>query len=511
MIAYIKRFFSKIFSRLVITAFIVLVQALWLVAAITRLSEYGEITSAVFTILAAIMALFVIYRNDSGAYKLGWILLICLVPILGTLMYAFFGNKRPSRRLKRIIEEVESKHKDELRQQERLGELSNSRLQRTVDYVAKEGPYPAWSGTKSKYYSLGDKAFPDLLQDLKNAKHFIFMEYFIIEEGEMWAEIFDILKEKVKEGLDVRVIYDDVGSMDKIPYGFQKKLEAEGVKVVVFNPVRPILNLVYNNRDHRKITVIDGYICHTGGYNLADEYINRVERFGHWKDSGIRLEGEAVWNYTVMFLNIWNAYRKTDTDYSTFAPHVHHPEVFDSDGIVQPFSDSPLDDENVSENVYLEIINQAEEYIYLYTPYLILDAEMLSCLQLAARRGVDVRVVTPGIPDKKLIFRLTRSYYQPLMKAGVKVYEYTPGFIHSKSILADDFIGVVGTINMDYRSLYLHFECGTMMIGSSVLRKLKEDCQLTFSRCHRISEEDTRTGFLGLLFDGVLRVLSPLL
>ena len=511
MISYIKRFFSKILSRLVITALIVLIQVLVIVFMLTKLSDYGEVISAVFSMLAFFMTLFVIYRNDNGAYKLGWILLIWLVPILGTLMYAFFGNKRPSKKLKRIIEEVELEHRLDLDQRDRLGELNNSRLQRTVDYVEAVGPYPAWSETKTKYYSLGDKAFPDMLEDIRNAKHFIFMEYFIIENGSMWAEIFDVLKEKVKEGVDVRVIYDDVGSMDKIPYGFPNTLEDEGIKVVVFNPVRPILNLMYNNRDHRKILVIDGYIGYTGGFNIADEYINRVARFGHWKDSGIRIEGEAVWNFTVMFLNLWNAYRKTEKDYSEFAPRVHHPEVFDSDGIVQPFSDSPLDNENVSENVYMEIINQAEEYVYIFTPYLILDSELLSCLRLAARRNVDVRIVTPGIPDKKTIYRITRSFYQPLLAAGVKIYQYTPGFIHSKSILADDRIGVVGTINLDYRSLYLHFECGTLMIGSRALRQLKEDCQLTFAMSKRIHMEDTKTTFMGLLVDAVLRVLSPLL
>ncbi|MBR3211948.1 MAG: cardiolipin synthase, partial [Firmicutes bacterium] len=238
---------------------------------------------------------------------------------------------------------------------------------------------------------------------------------------------------------------------------------------------------------------------------------NRVERFGHWKDTGIRLEGEAVWNYTVMFLNMWNAFVPTEDSYEAFRPHVHHPDVFDSDGIVQPFSDSPLDYENLSESVYMEIINQAEHYVYITTPYLILDNEMLSCLQLAAKRGVDVRILTPGIPDKKLVFRLTRSYYQPLIKAGVRVFEYSPGFIHAKSIVADDWTGVIGSINMDYRSLYLHFECGTMMIGSSALAGLKKDFNSTFAISREIGKDDMRTGFFGLLLDGVLRVVSPLL
>ena len=490
---------------------IVLLQAVWIIVFITRLQGYAEYVTAGFTIMAIVMALFVIYRNDSGAYKLGWILLIALFPALGTLMYLFFGNKRPSKRLKRIIDAVEIEHRKDLEQVDTLGELNDSRLQRTLDYISREGPYPAWSGTKTKYFGLADEAFPHMLEDLRNAKHFIFLEYFIIEEGSMWGEVMEILKEKVAEGLDVRVTYDDVGSMNKIPYGFAKKLEEQGIKVVVFNPVRPILNLVYNNRDHRKIMIIDGYIGYCGGFNLSDEYINRVTRFGHWKDSGVRLEGEAVWNYTVMFLNIWNAYRKTEEDYSPFVPQANHPNIFDSDGIVQPFSDSPLDDENVGENVYLEIITQAEEYVYIYTPYLILDDEMLNAMRLAARRGVDIRLVTPGVPDKKTIFRITRSYYHPLIKAGIKVYEYTPGFIHAKSVIADDRIAVVGSINLDYRSLYLHFECGTLMIGSNAIRQLKEDCQATFEKSKMMTLEDCRTNFFGLLVDGVLRALSPLL
>ena len=236
-----------------------------------------------------------------------------------------------------------------------------------------------------------------------------------------------------------------------------------------------------------------------------------MQYFGHWKDTGIRLEGVAVWNFTVMFLNIWNSFVPTEEDYSKFRPHVHHPQPFDSDGIVQPFSDTPLDDENLGENVYLEIINQAEDYVYIYTPYLILDNEMITALKLASKRGVDVRLITPGIPDKKIIFRLTRSYYLPLIRAGVKIYEYKEGFVHAKNFLSDDKLAVVGTINLDYRSLYLHFECGTFMVGCSALRDIKEDFNRTIGRCTQILEENCKTSFFGLLFDGVLRALSPLL
>lgn len=507
----IKRLFGKIFSRFAITVVIILIQAAWIALLVLRLDEYAEYLNIFFTIASFFMALFVIYRDDTGAYKLGWILLITLIPMFGALMYAFFGNKRPSRRIRVKLNPVNEVHKKDLRQTYNTREIQSNRLQRTVDYIAEKGPFPAWDGTVTKYYRLGDEAFPDLINDLKRAEHFIFMEYFIIGSGKMWDMIHEILVEKANAGVDVRVIYDDVGSIGKLPLGFAAKLESEGIKTVVFNPLRPILSLVYNNRDHRKICVVDGYIAHSGGYNLADEYINLEERFGHWKDSGLRLEGNAVWNFTVMFLNMWNAFRPTETDYNNYKPHVHHPGVFDSDGIVQPFSDSPLDDENLGENIYMEIINQAEDYVYIFTPYLILDNEMLSCIRLASKRGVDVRLVTPGIPDKKIIFRLTRSYYRPLIEDGVKIYEYTPGFLHAKSFVADGKIGVVGTINLDYRSLYLHFECGTMMIGSRALRGLKEDCEDTFRKCDQIELHEIKQGFFGVLVDSVLRVLSPLL
>ncbi len=511
MIVRLKKILGKIFSPLVIMVALILLQFAWFGVAVMKLSEYNEFISIGFTLASALMALFVIYRDDNPAYKMGWVMLICLFPILGTTMYVFFGNKRPSKRIKMKLDPVEARHKDDLKQTYNLGEIGSSRLMTTIKYIANEGPYPAWAGTKTKYYSLGDKAFPDMLEDLRNAQHFIFIEYFIVGSGYMWDEIHKILKEKAEAGVDVRFIYDDFGSIEKIPLGFMHGLEEEGIKTISFNPIKPIASMVYNNRDHRKILVIDGYIGYSGGFNLADEYINKVERFGHWKDTGIRLEGDAVWNYTVMFLNMWNAFRPTEEDYSIYRPKVHHPDHFDSDGVIQPYSDSPLDDETLGENVYMEMINQAKTYLYIFTPYLILDNEMMTALQLAAKRGVDVRIVTPAIPDKKIVFRLTRSYYTPLIKAGVKVYEYTPGFIHAKSFLCDDYLGVVGTINLDYRSLFLHFECGTMMIGCKALRDLKDDYFDTFEKSKEIKLDDCKTTFFGLLFDAVLRVLSPLM
>ncbi|WP_419025305.1 cardiolipin synthase [Emergencia sp.] len=511
MITALGKAINKIFNRLTITVALILVQLGWFAVLLFKLADYASWISVLFTVLAALMALFVIWRDDNPAYKMGWILLICLMPILGSAMYVFFGNKRPAKSLKWRIDPQDALHRDDLKQEEDLGEIMNTRLLDTVNYIAQKGPYPAWTDTKSKYYAVGDDVYPDILTDLKKAEHFIFMEYFIIADGKMWDGIFRILKEKAAAGVDVRITFDDVGSINKTPKRFLSSLMSNGIKVLPFNPLTPIASLIYNNRDHRKILVVDGYIAYSGGFNIADEYINEVVRFGHWKDTGIRLEGHAVWNFTVMFLNMWNAFRKTEENYDKFRPHVNHPEEFGSDGIIQPYSDSPLDDENMGENVYLEILSQAEDYVYIFTPYLIIDNEMQTALSLAAKRGVDVRIVTPAIPDKKMVFRLTRSYYRPLIKAGVRIYEYTPGFIHAKSYLSDDKIGVVGTINMDYRSLFLHFECGTLMIGCEALYDLKRDCEDTFSQSKEIHHEDCRRGFFGLLFDGVLRVLSPLL
>lgn len=535
---------NKLCNRLVITVLLIGIQMGWFALFLLRLAKYASWISILFTVLALAMALFIIWRDDNPAYKMGWILLIGIVPILGVTMYLLFGNKRPAKSMKNKLEKQENLHREELGQVEELRGILPKRTLRTVDYLANHGTYPAWTGTKTKYYSSGEAAYGDMLEDLKNAKRFIFMEYFIISKGVMWDEIYRILKEKAAEGVDVRIIYDDVGSINTIPRKFTAKLARHGIKAMAFNPLTAIVSLIYNNRDHRKITVIDGNIGYSGGYNVADEYINEVNRFGHWKDTGIRLEGKAVWNFTVAFLNMWNGLRKSDEDYQWFRPvafggaddcaagsencggidcaddesgaaeswePASDGAGFESDGVVQPFSDTPLDRENVGENVYLEILSQAEDYVYIFTPYLIIDNEMQSALTLAAKRGVDVRLVTPGTPDKKMIFRLTRSYYRPLLNAGVRIFEYEPGFMHAKSYLSDDRIGVVGSINMDYRSLYLHFECGTLMIGCSALADLKEDCLDIFAKSREVKKGDLRVGFFGLLFDSLLRVLSPLL
>lgn len=354
--------------------------------------------------------------------------------------------------------------------------------------------------------------FPAMLDAIREAKHYIFLEYFIISEGYMFETMVDLLAEKVKEGVEVRLIYDDVGCVNTLPHRYYKKLQAKGIKCAAFNPFRPVISVIMNNRDHRKILVVDGKVGFTGGINLADEYINRIERFGYWKDTGIRLEGDGVWSLTQMFLSMWNTIIQSKEDYSQYLPSVYQDKPFIQDGFVQPYGDSPLDHENVGENVYLNIVSRAKDYVYIFTPYLIVDHEMLVALCNAAKSGVDVRIVTPEIPDKKMVYLLTQSYYEPLIRAGVKIYQYTPGFIHAKSFVCDDEIATVGTINLDFRSLYLHFECGVWMYQSKAVMQVKEDCLETFACSEEITLEFCRNRPLPIrMIQSVLRLFAPLM
>lgn len=506
-----KVLFHKLFNRLTITGLLIIIQLLWIVNIFLFLAEQAVWINVFFTFLSVLIVIYIINKDENSAYKLGWILLICLIPLLGGLFYIFFGNKRPSKKLRLRLEKTENEHKGLLLQQDDVLDGVNLRMAATTKYITTHGVYPSYKNTGVKYYPLGEKMYKDMLVDLENANHYIFMEYFIIAESKMWDAMFDVLKRKVTEGVDVRIMYDDVGSIFVLPKQLILNLKKAGIKCIPFNPFVPLVSLVMNNRDHRKILVIDGKIGYSGGINIADEYINLYPKYGHWKDTGLRLEGEAVWNFTVMFLNIWNAFLKTDVDYEQFRPHIWHKEGFSSDGVVQPYSDSPLDDEALGENIYIDILSQAQKYVYIFTPYLIIDNELQTALTLAAKRGVDVRIVTPGTPDKKIVYKLTRSYYPPLIKAGVKIYEYTPGFIHAKSYVCDDEIAVVGTINMDYRSLYLHFECGTLLLNCTAIKDIKKDCIETFDKSNLINENVLKSNFFTKLFDALLRVLSPLL
>lgn len=515
-----RRLVHILLNRITLTALLLLIEMAWLFWGVFRLSQYAIWINITFSLITLFIVLHIIRRDENPAYKIGWILMTCILPVFGWVIYALFGNKHLSRRMRSKIESVEKQHRELLSAPPlaRAEEIP-PRLLSTSHYIEKFGPYPAHDSTHVHYYALGDDMFPDLLRDLKSAKRYIFLEYFIIAEGTMLDRIMEILRRKAAEGVDVRIIYDDVGCEAASLYQFAKRAERDGIRCLAFNPIVPIISIVLNHRDHRKFTIIDGRVAYTGGLNIADEYINQTVRFGHWKDTGLRLEGNAVWSFTVMFLNLWNAFRPTETDYSPYradsVPDAADTAADAAQGdplLVQPYSDSPLDDEHIGENIYLEILAQAQHYVWIFTPYLIIDNEMQTALCTAAKRGVDVRIVTPGIPDKKTAYRLTRSYYPPLLSAGVKIYEYTPGFLHAKSYVCDDSIAVVGTINMDYRSLYLHFECGTLLYGGTPVSMIRKDFEDTLKKSRQIFTRTFRRsrGLFQSVIDAILRALSPL-
>ncbi len=503
----VVKFFSRFINRITLTALALLVQVAWLVYLYLRLTEYAAWLNGVMTALSVLIILFLVRKDENQAYTIAWMALIGITPVFGGVMYLFWGNKRPSRRMRRRMAAVEQAHRDRMRLPPDEAAALPARTRALSRYVADYGPWPAWQGTAVRYFPSGEEMFPQLLADLEKAERFIFIETFIIRPGIMWNAIEEILVRKAAAGLDVRVIYDDMGCLTTVPPDFLVRLERRHIRCLPFNPVVPLLSLVMNHRDHRKIISIDGNVAYNGGINLADEYINEEERFGYWKDTAVRLEGAAVWSFTVMFLNFWNAFRPQEESYDAFRPTVSMP----ADGVVQPYSDSPLDEERLAENIYRDILDEAREYVYIFTPYLAIGEDLLNSLKLAAKRGVDVRLVLPGIPDKKMVFRLSRSYYLPLIQAGGKIYEFTPGFLHAKCYVSDDRIAVVGSINMDYRSLYLHFECGTLLMDNSQVLAVRADAERIFARSRRIMLSDCRTGLLGTLLDDVLRLISPML
>lgn len=510
------KFLEKIFSRIVIFGLLLVLQAFILFYMVFKLGESINSIYGLVLILSIMTVAYVNTRNMNPAYKLGWAIVIMGFPFFGILFYFFVGNKKPARKLKKKLSRAQEFTSRMLVQDgNTIEEIAKEEplIAGNAMYISNYGPYPMCKNTKTKFYKVGEDAYEDMIEALKKAEKYIFMEYFIVHEGKMWNSILDILEEKVKEGVDVRFIYDDIGSLTVLPTKYRRILEKKGIKTIVFNPFVPFLSLVMNNRDHRKITVIDGKVGFTGGINLADEYINEVVRFGHWKDNAIKLEGEGVWNLTMMFLEMWNGLRPTDNEleYERFKPDYSCYDKYKDEGYVQPYSDSPLDNEILSENIYMNILNGAKDYVYIYTPYLIIDNEMTTALTLAAKRGVDVRIVVPGIPDKKTAFELTKSFCPQLIKEGVKIYHYTPGFIHGKCFVCDDKVATVGTANMDYRSLYLHFECGVYLYKTNSVMEIKEDMEETFKVSERRYNNKTKLPFLFRIYRSLLRLFAPLM
>ena len=477
-------------KRGIVVAIGLLIQILLTLFIYLKFGEFISIIQVVYGLLSIIIVLMIIKYSKRLSSDLIWILLIMLFPLIGTLLYIILSNNmKRSKVLKNINENIENGQKYLIQDEFIKKEIDTKNLGQ-LKYISEFAGFPVTKNNEINYYSLGDDVYPVMLEELKKAKKFIFIEYFIINNGTMWQEILDILKEKANSGLDVRVLYDDMGSFAMLPSNYPKLLGKYGIKCMQFNKLSPFAGIIMNNRDHRKMMIIDGHTAFSGGINISDEYININSKLGVWKDNGIRIKGEAVWNFTVMFLEMWNSFKKEDNDYNKYK--YNFTEKYKENGFVVPYGESPLDDAITGEDIYLNIINQAKKYVYIYTPYLIIDTDMINSLILAARRGVDVRIVVPGIPDKKIVYDLTSSYFYTLIKGGVKIYTYTNGFVHSKVFLSDDEIATVGTINLDYRSLYLHFECGIYMKDTNVIKDIKKDFEDSFKESHKVDEKEAK-------------------
>ncbi len=515
-----KRF---LYNRFYLFALLVLIQLLglgFLLYLFAYNSRAAFIVQLVVGVLAGICLLYIINKSDRPSSKLNWILLILIVPVFGVPLYLFCGEGRPTWRMKRKMDK--SRRQIETRAAEILDKPPLSeplqRVQGTEYYLSETARFPSYHSGSVRYYKSGEKLFPELKEALSKAKRFILMEYFIIAHGKMWEEILKILLEKAEQGVQIRLIYDDFGCMTTLPPSYDRYLQSlhENIRVMAFNEVVPMFAVRMNNRDHRKILVVDGEVAFTGGINLADEYINVKRRFGYWKDTAVKIEGAAVRSFILMFFNVWNAFRKDKEDVGeyllqTFNAYLPPSNEEQMGLVIQPYGDSPLDRKSVGESVYLDMINRAVHYVYIFTPYLLPDDILRAALCRAAERGVDVRIVTPGIPDKKTIYRLTRANYGILLKAGVKIYEYSLGFIHAKSFVCDGESAVVGTINLDYRSLYLHFENAVYFSGCEAVLDVKRDCEETFALSKECTLENTKRGVVGSLMDSILRIFETLM
>lgn len=499
------------------------------------LDHWAVFIEAAFRIIGLLCILFVVSYRSEGAYKVLWLLFFAAFPIPAALAYLLWGNKRT---VQPIIGKIEQAQKellegaasdntpnpenaegqnsgDKAAQQAQLvtelrksqPELYDKRIGESLAYVSKLTGSSLRPASGTEYYPLGEDCWQAMLEEMKTAEKYIYLEYFIVEDGLMWQAMTDIMAEKVKEGVDVRLIYDDMGSLATFTRKDRKKLDSIGVKWIAFNQLKFITGTL-NNRSHRKMLIIDGRTAFSGGINLADEYINRRERFGHWKDIGFRITGPAVDNFLYMFVSFWNACSPDKVPRDIFDADFKAAEK--TDGMVLSYYDSPGYRDPVSNNFFIEMLGNSSEYAWFYTPYLMLGDTLLDAFVRAAERGVDVRIITPGIPDKKLVFRMTRSFYLPLLRAGVRIFEYTPGFVHAKASLYDGGVCTIGTVNLDYRSLYLHFENNSIFWNSSIHEKLQADYLETQSKCREITLENMKRNIFGILLDGILRIFSPL-
>lgn len=500
---------SKMLRRVLTVIPAAAVQTLWILLLVKWLSPYAAYITLALSVAAVLLVLFIIIKRDETAYKILWLLVILTVPVAGALLYLLFGNRRTARPLRKRLRRVQEAGQPAPLPCGGTPFEGEKRMEQTVRWLEHKTGYPLMRAEDVRYYPLGDAMYPDMLTDLRAAKKTIYLEYFIIEPGEMWQSIVDILAQKVREGLDVRVMYDDLGSISTFNFSNALALEKLGIRCVTFNPLLALKGTA-NYRDHRKMLIVDDAVAYSGGVNLADRYINREHPYGHWKDTGFRLTGAPVRSFTHMFLTFWNAFSLQKEEPMPMPPAAAAAEPAAQDGWVLSYYDSPLNSEATSNRLYIDLLSQATDYAWFFTPYLMLGDDLLDAMLAAAQRGVDVRIIMPGIPDKKLIFRMSRSFYQVLLTGGVKIYEYTPGFVHAKSLVCDDRAATVGTVNLDYRSLFLHFENNSLFYRGSIVARVKEDFLATQSQCRAVEACDMKRYSRRWIVDGVLRIFAPL-
>jgi len=509
-----KPWWRKLFVRRFIICILILAQIGFLVLSLMGQTEVITWLDPALRLFSILLALQIVSENNKSGYRMVWVVLLLLMPVVGIPFYFLFKAQSGTKKLNERIKEIEFKAQPSFAMNESCFEqaMEDCRSHSSgLSYLQRYTRFPVCRRTQTEYFSPGEKFFEALIEDLEKAEKYIFLEYFIVNEGHMWGVIEEILERKAGQGVDVRLLYDDMGCFLSLPADFDKRLERKGIKAAVFNPFTPFISAMQNNRDHRKICSVDGKIAYTGGINLADEYINKLERFGHWKDSALRLEGEAAWNLTVIFLEQWELTRRAKEDYLRFYPWHHTTCPVNDDGYALPYADSPVDDENIGEHVYLQIINSARDYLYICSPYLIVDDALASALSLCAKSGVDVRIITPGKADKPFVHFTTQSYYRQLIRSGVRIYQYTQGFMHSKTFVSDDVVATVGTTNLDYRSLYLNFECGVWMYGSRAVMQVKRDFLETLEHCHEMGADDCNCSGLKRIWQEFLRLFAPLM
>ena len=500
---------SKMLRRVLTVIPAAAVQALWILLLVKWLSPYAAYITLALSVAAVLLVLFIIIKRDETAYKILWLLVILTVPVAGALLYLLFGNRRTARPLRKRLRRVQEAGQPAPLPCGGTPFEGEKRMEQTVRWLEHKTGYPLMRAEDVRSYPLGDAMYPDMLTDLRAAKKTIYLEYFIIEPGEMWQSIVDILAQKVREGLDVRVMYDDLGSISTFNFSNALALEKLGIRCATFNPLLALKGTA-NYRDHRKMLIVDDAVAYSGGVNLADRYINREHPYGHWKDTGFRLTGAPVRSFTHMFLTFWNAFSLQKEEPMPMPPAAAAAEPAAQDGWVLSYYDSPLNSEATSNRLYIDLLSQATDYAWFFTPYLMLGDDLLDAMLAAAQRGVDVRIIMPGIPDKKLIFRMSRSFYQVLLTGGVKIYEYTPGFVHAKSLVCDDRAATVGTVNLDYRSLFLHFENNSLFYRGSIVARVKEDFLATQSQCRAVEACDMKRYSRRWIIDGVLRIFAPL-